>query len=244
MFHFGAEVNILLLFFIFFGTITGYNFVKYAGVAGLHHRSLARGLKNIQIFSFFCFGGFVVTAFMVSTKILLWCSVFGGLTLLYALPVFSKRRNLRSISGIKIFIIALVWAGVTVLLPVTGVKNGIFEDLILEFIQRFILVLVWILPFEIRDLKYDLEQLGTLPQRIGVTRTKIVGLALLVTVILLEFFKSRISFPVLAAFVVMGFMSGLLVLLSKENQNRYFTSFWVESIPILWLLVLVVLRSL
>ena len=44
-----------LNWFIFFGTITGYNFVKYAGVAKLHHRSLTKDLKIIQIFSFICF---------------------------------------------------------------------------------------------------------------------------------------------------------------------------------------------
>ena len=242
MFHFEAEVNFLLLFFIFFGTVTGYNFVKYAGVAGLHHQSLARGLKNIQIFSFLCFAGLAVTAFMVNLEVLLWCVIFGTFTLLYALPVFSKRRNLRSISGIKIFIIALVWAGVTVILPVTDVKNGIFGDPFLEFLQRFLLVLVWILPFEIRDLKYDLEHLGTVPQRIGVTKTKMVGLVMLAMVILLEFFKSRISLTFLIAFVVMCVVTGFFLLGSKEKQNRYFTSFWIESIPILWLLVLVLLR--
>ena len=42
-------------YFIFFATITGYNFVKYAGVAKLHHRSLTEDLKIIQIFSFFIF---------------------------------------------------------------------------------------------------------------------------------------------------------------------------------------------
>ena len=40
--------------FIFLGTITGYNFVKYASVAGLHHRNLTKRLKVIQLFSFVC----------------------------------------------------------------------------------------------------------------------------------------------------------------------------------------------
>ena len=30
-----------ILFFIFFATITGYNFVKYFGIAKFHHRKLA-----------------------------------------------------------------------------------------------------------------------------------------------------------------------------------------------------------
>lgn len=242
--HFGAGLNFSLLLFIFFGVVTGYNFVKYGGVAGLHHRSLTRGLKNIQIFSFVCFVGLVMTSFMVTLEILLWSAIFGSLTILYALPVFSQKRNLRSISGIKIFIIAIVWAGVTVILPVTGVKNVIFEDLLLEFLQRFLLVLVWILPFEIRDLKYDLEQLGTIPQRIGVTRTKIVGLVMLGGVILLELFKVSSTWSFYAALIMMCAVTGFFVMASKEDQSRYFTSFWVEAIPIFWLGILLFLRTL
>ena len=51
--YFGLSYNGNLNYFIFFGTITGYNFVKYASVAKLHHRRLTKNLKIIQIFSFF-----------------------------------------------------------------------------------------------------------------------------------------------------------------------------------------------
>ena len=62
---YGISYNLSLLGFVFFGTITGYNFVKYAGVARFHHRSLTDALKVVQIFSFFivsrphlvCFSG-------------------------------------------------------------------------------------------------------------------------------------------------------------------------------------------
>ena len=54
--YFNLPYNEALDYFIFYGTITGYNFVKYADVAKLHHRSLTRNLKLIQIFSFICFG--------------------------------------------------------------------------------------------------------------------------------------------------------------------------------------------
>jgi len=53
--YFDLPTNTPLNNFIFFGTITGYNFVKYAGVAKLHHRSLTTRLKAIQFFSFCCF---------------------------------------------------------------------------------------------------------------------------------------------------------------------------------------------
>lgn len=242
--HFELQVEKWMLLFIFFGTVTAYNFVKYAGITGLHHRSLAQSLKIIQVFSFFCLAGVGISAFYVAPGVLLWSAIFGALTLLYALPVFNKKRNLRSVSGLKIFIIAFVWAGVTVVLPVTGAKNVIFEALVLEFLQRILLVLAWILPFEIRDLKYDLEQLGTIPQRIGLTKTKILGLFFLLLVLFLEVLKNSGSTASTIAVIIMCIISGIFLAITREKQSRYFTAFWVEAIPILWLLILIFLRIL
>ena len=242
--EFNVEADKNLILFIFFGTICGYNFVKYAGITGLHHRSLTKRLRFIQVFTLICLVGFLISAFLVGFQVLLWSAFFGIFTLLYALPVFSKRRNLRSVSGIKIFIIAFVWAGVTVILPIIPLKNAIFDALAVEFLQRFLLVLVWILPFEIRDLKYDLEQLGTLPQQMGVTKTKLFGVFLLLVILVMEFFQpgkgAEASFYALLLILV---VTGILVWKSKEEQSTYYSAFWVEGIPILWLGALWLFRS-
>lgn len=241
--HFNYAPDTRLLSFVFLATVTGYNFVKYAGVAKLHHRSLATGLRTIQIFSLLAFLFLVYFIFLVDRKILLWASLFGLLTLLYALPVFSRRRNLRSISGVKIFIIALVWAGVTVVLPVIKKEEVLLNNATLEFLQRFLLVLAWIIPFEIRDLKYDLHQLGTLPQRVGVTRTKVFGLALLLAAVFLEVLKPHTAIPSFLAITFIAGVSAVFIWRAKERQSVYFSSFWVEAIPIIWLLVLLFIRG-
>lgn len=230
-----------LLVFTFFGTITGYNFVKYAGIAKLHHASLAKSLRWIQIFSLFSFLVLVWSFFLVSQKVLFWTAFFGIFTLLYALPVFSKRRNLRSISGIKIFIIALVWAGVTVVLPAASAEVAFDQPVLIAFLQRFLLVLVLILPFEIRDLKYDLQQLGTIPQKVGVTKTKMLGSFFLLLMLLLELLKNYHASW--AAFLLMLAMAGVFTWSANERQSKFFASFWVEAIPIFWLLMLLVFMS-
>ena len=53
--QFDLDYDKNVLYFVFFATITGYNFVKYFGVAKFHHRSLAFWLKAIQVFSFIAF---------------------------------------------------------------------------------------------------------------------------------------------------------------------------------------------
>ena len=72
-----------LLIFIFLGTITGYNFVKYAGVAKLHHKSLTSGLQIIQVFSFICFLALCYYAFLIPVKTLLFGVPFIVLTAWY-----------------------------------------------------------------------------------------------------------------------------------------------------------------
>ena len=53
--EFEIDFNISLLWFVFFASITGYNFVKFFGLAKFHHRSLATWLKLIQVISIFSF---------------------------------------------------------------------------------------------------------------------------------------------------------------------------------------------
>ncbi|HER39826.1 MAG TPA: hypothetical protein ENO10_01225, partial [Salinimicrobium catena] len=218
-------IDLNLLGFVFFGAVTGYNFVKYAPIAKLHHRSLAKRLKFIQFFSFCCFVLLLWFTFQVDLEIVIWAAFFGLLTLFYAMPVFSKRRNLRSISGVKVFIISLVWAGVTVILPVLSGKVEMDQNVPVDFLQRFLFVLVLILPFEIRDLKYDLEQLGTIPQKVGVTYTKILGLVLLAVILLLEFLKAPFSGNSFGALLVTAMVTGVLVWMARERQSKYFASF-------------------
>ena len=102
-FYFDFTYQKNLDYFIFFGTITGYNFVKYAGVAKLHHRSLTSDLKIIQIFSLFCFIAMCYYAFLLPLNTLYFSFPFALLTVLYAVPFFGGyEKNLRNIGYLKI----------------------------------------------------------------------------------------------------------------------------------------------
>jgi uncharacterized membrane protein len=89
--------------------------------------------------------------------------VFLGLTLLYTLPFFPNRKNARNWAGIKIFIGSLCWAGVTVFLPLLNEKGNFGIEFYMLLIQRFILIFVLILIFEIIDFKHDDPNLKTVP---------------------------------------------------------------------------------
>lgn len=231
-----------LLFFIFFGSITGYNFVKYAGIAKLHHASLARNLQMIQIFSFFCFLGLVYFTFQQELEILIVAGVLGCFTLLYAIPFGKNRQNLRNIGGVKIFIIALVWAGVVVILPLLG-KIPI-REISITFSQRFLFVIAITLPFEIRDLKFDSGQLNTIPQQIGIANTKKIGYVLLGVMLLLEFLMPYSSLVNFTALVLTLLVSAYFIKAAEIDQGHYYSALWVEGIPVFWSICWVLTRIL
>lgn len=243
-----SKFNILiddnLLWFVFFATITGYNFVKYFGIAKFHHRRLASWLKAIQIFSFFCFLALGYFTFKLPQKTILYLSLFGIVTFFYAIPFLPKRffidtkQNLRSIGGLKVYVIAFVWTGVTVFLPFFNAGKAIIFDVYVEAIQRFILVIVLMLPFEIRDLRFDSVKLSTIPQQIGVKRTKILGIILSVSFFIVEFLKDFITEKLLFSLFLIMTLLIVLVVFSRRNQSIYYSAFLVESVPIIWYAIL------
>ena len=232
--EFDVNVSYNLLGFIFFGTIVGYNFVKFAAIYKKRFMDMYLHLKVVQIFS-------VLALFYFSIQLTgIVLVVFGGfalLTFLYAIPLL-KYKNLRKITGLKITIVAIVWAGVTVLIPLINENVMLDMDSWITFFQRFLFVFVLTLPFEIRDLQFDDLTLETLPQRVGVKKTKIIGILLLVIMMLIELFKDSINLYYLISMFVVTVVLILFLWNSEKKQSNYFSSFWVESIPILWLGIL------
>ena len=232
-----------ILYFVFYATITGYNFVKYFGIAKFHHRSLTDALKVIQIFSLICFVLLCYYAYKLPLKTLIYIAVFGIITFLYAFPFIPKnyyldnQQNLRDVSGLKVYIIALVWVGVTVFLPLINNSIELNADVFLTAFQRLIFVIVLMLPFEIRDLIYDNLKLATIPQKIGVKRTKIIGILLLVFFFFIEFFKDEICNSSVIKTLLITLITLSFLIFTNKKRNSYYSSFWVESIPVLWLLI-------
>lgn len=234
----GLEFNWNLVAFVFFATITGYNFVKYSGIAQLHHLSLTRNLRIIQIFSLFCFLALMYFTFKLHLRTLIATGILGLFTLFYAVPVFSRKRNLRSLPGLKIFVIAIVWAGSTVILPVIEAENPLDFHVIIDTLQRFMLVVALTLPFEIRDLQFDESDLDTIPQTLGVRNTKIFGTFLLILIFFIELFQAyfeNIKFLILTIILI---TSGIMLWASRRIQHKYYASFWVEAVPVLYFLIL------
>ncbi|WP_025743997.1 UbiA prenyltransferase family protein [Aquimarina pacifica] len=234
-----------LMFFSFFGAITAYNFVKYSEVSKLYHKRINKSMGGIHLITIISSILFVYFLSRFSFLKILYLFPFITLTILYVVPVFPKNKNLRSLAGVKIFIIALLWAGITVLIPITYSEKSITMDFWIEMIQRFLFIVVMMLPFEIRDLQYDDSSLETVPQRIGVTRTKIFGSILLAIFLLVTIAKEELLSSVeILSTILITTISLLFLWGTEKRQSKYYCSFWVESIPIFWLFIIWVLKSI
>lgn len=237
MFHISYEDSIA--HFAFFGTIVGYNFVKYDALARAKKIQMRNELKAIALFSFCCFILVGYYFFQLQRVTQIVAVVFLSITLLYTLPFFPTKRNARNWAGVKIYIVALCWVGVTLGLPILNAEIPITADFYLKCLQRFILIFVLVLVFEIIDLANDDPHLKTVPQQIGVRRTKLLGLLLLLPFYFLEFLKSNFDKKQLVVNLLLVIMISLFLIFANDKRSKYYTSFWVESIPIVWWMLLI-----
>lgn len=241
--EFNLQPNNRVLVFTFFATVTGYNFVKYFGVAKFNFRSLSVWLKQIQIFSLFSFMAMLFFAAQIQYQALSIIVVLGAITFLYAIPFFpkpiipKKAKNLRAISGLKIYIIAVVWAITVVVFPLVNENHKLDTMVYLILLQRFLFVIIIMLPFEIRDMKNDSLKLLTIPQQIGVFNTKLIGVLMLVVCVLLEYLKNRLLTTTGFVFVLIHIITLGFLVVSSVNQKKYYSAFWVEALPIFWLVL-------
>jgi uncharacterized membrane protein len=229
--------------FAFFGTIVGYNFVKYGELARTKKLQMRSQLRLIVFFSFcsFIMTGYYFFQLERITQIV--GVVLLGFTLLYTLPFFPNRKNARNWAGVKIYIVSLCWVGVTVFLPLLKAKGTFGTEFFIFSIQRFILIFVLILIFEIIDLKHDDPNLKTVPQQIGVENTKKLGYLLMVLFCLMEVFNFKYQLLILELIfkIAIACITGLFLAFANEKRSKYYTSFWAESIPVLWWVCLLLL---
>lgn len=220
-------------------TVTGYNCIKYGYAHQLLKTKNALGIKLVSGL------GVLLTLngiFPLNTERVVLLLTMGLLTVSYGIPKLVVPINLRSSKGLKIFLVALVWVGSTVFLPVayaTSMPNSLSPALV---VSHFIFVLVATLPFEIRDLQQDASSLGTWPQLLGVGGTKMRGYGLLVVFVLLESYHLKDTGQLIISGVIASLL-GVFLAFSRKNQSTYYSSFWVESIPIVWWALLVLYES-
>ncbi|MGV8947437.1 MAG: hypothetical protein ACOH1N_13475 [Lutibacter sp.] len=235
--------NNLLPFFVGFSIIISYNLIRYYEITEnrliWYKDWFFKNIKKIITLSLLSAIGIVYilffTGFYLKSLVILF--PFAFMTFFYAIPLFKIGKteiSFRNFPAIKIFSIAIAWAGISVLFPLHEAQYQFTLDIYLEFIQRVLLLLAITIPFDIRDVDADSTSLKTLPQMLGIINAKILGTLLLLWFVLLENFKTNLTNSSLLTLLLVGTITGFFLWFSSPKKTRYYTSFWVESIPIIW----------
>ncbi len=155
--------------------------------------------------------------------------------LVYSLPLIDiqyKRKNLREIYILKVFIISIIWVLSTVYLPYIefGKEIGILSLINLMFRQLFFIAVI-ALTFDLRDIQEDTKNnLFTIPVIIGQKNSKLLCLMLLSCSLLLALYQQAYTNQEL---IYPAFISAaattLLVFFSNNKRNRYYYVFWLDG---------------
>ena len=161
-------------------------------------------------------------------------------TVAYTIP-FYKKYNLRSYPIIKILTISISWTLSIVVLPFYEILDSF--QLIYYSVIIFLMVTAQMVPFEIRDARLDAHYVKNSVNIYGLKAIKIVGYILLLSILVFQIINIQInnSFELHFSSLIILIIMTLLIRKSTDNQSKYFSSLVVESIPVYWLIMDLVL---
>lgn len=228
-------------FFVFFSTIVSYNFIRFQNIYKTKNwiTNWFEKQKKVLFFVSVISGvGLLFFLFRLNLKAVIILIPFIILTFFYGVQLPNTSVSLRRIPGLKTFLIAFCYAGITVVFPLVQNSIEIEVSTGLLFFQRLFFVLLITIPFDIRDVKFDSYKLKTIPQYFGIRLAKVAGVLLVILIILIELvFLDHRDKQQTILFIITGFAL-ILLLFSKKEQSKYYSSFWVEALPIVWCLLL------
>ena len=231
---------VLDILFVLTATHFAYNFIKY-------YELIVSKNKPIYDFSITFFLPALISFFILiyiffvftfTKQVLVVCITF--LTVAYTIP-FYKKYNLRSYPIIKILTISISWTLSIVVLPFYEILDSF--QLIYYSVIIFLMVTAQMVPFEIRDARLDAHYVKNSVNIYGLKAIKIVGYILLLSILVFQIINIQInnSFELHFSSLIILIIMTLLIRKSTDNQSKYFSSLVVESIPVYWLIMDLVL---
>lgn len=177
-------------------------------------------------------------------NLIIFCLLIFSLIISFLYVVKIRNISLREVPYLKIHLIALVCTisvGLIILMNENHMDRSNFSLTNCAFVlAHYFYFLAITIPFDIRDLKYDSPTLKTIPQVVGIRKTRMLSLFLFVLYLtILVLFKTTIYKN--PAFIITSLLT--LILLVKSNEKRpdfYFSGVVEGSIFMMGLSYLVV----
>jgi hypothetical protein len=190
----------------------------------------------------------------------LWCISAGIISAGYALPLIPAKprwKRLRDLPGIKIFLIALVWAVVCGMWPLCERHNvdcfvgwpGSLQYVTMRLFSIFIFAIyaafafAITVPFDVRDFLIDGANVKSLPALLGIKRSLLIAVStLIICAVACLFF----AFPAnqhskgLLAFAAACIPTAIIVAKATPRRHEYYFSFLTDgTLLLVWAAVFV-----
>ena len=180
-------------------------------------------------------------------KVQLATVLAGLLSMAYVLPWLGGRRRLRDLNYLKIFLIAFVWAWVSVVLPALALHLEWSIPVWILFLERLLFIFAITLPFDIRDLEVDAHnRVLTLPAVLGLKKTRILAAGSLFVMLLLSLLNYWVQAYSAGAVLGLGCSVGIaygLIHFSPRFQHDYYFSGLLDGMMILQFLIIYTLTK-
>ena len=227
------------LFIIFFATFFDYNlhrlYTLHFSPEALKGERHAWLLKNTKLF-YWLMGisciGFFISISQAKSEIIITLLPFAALTIFYSIPFLRYKGRLirlRDLPYLKVFLIALNWTLITVLLPLIQYGQSYnHPELMAIILERFFFVLALCIPFDIRDIAIDRRAgLKTIPTRIGATNSfRLAYVCLIVMAVFSLFHYRQVGTPLIG---IAFLLSGIIAFIAIFNAKRRLTNLYLYA---------------
>ena len=222
-----------LFIFVFCATVVTYNFIRYFPLSEAN----ATLIRPIFIFSFLTVIGLCISATKLTFNSLILASL-GVLSFSYVMP---NNRFLKGFVNCLISNHLLLWVlGISRCFASSyNYQRQLSTSAVVVWIQMALWTFATMIPFEIRDICGDSDRMKTIPQIFGVKGAKMIGTFSLIAVVKLSYFLIN-EIEDMTPTVLTAAIATVLLRKSNEEQSPYFASFWVESLPMVWLLSILI----
>ena len=231
---------------VFGATLFIYSFQRIIRLRGFKNSSSKRHIwlqKNKFFIYAFAFSGLVLAAlfyllFFFSISSFIFLSIIGFCSLLYPLRLKKNLPTLRELPFLKIHIIALSWTLVCLVWPLFYNQTSFIASYFIIFIANYLFFIAITIPFDIRDLPFDLPNQKTIPQLYGIKKSKMIAFLLLsISFVLLAYVELGFLFNPL--FYTTYFGNAFLLFYIKSNTSELVFSGvldgWLMLYGLMWL---------
>lgn len=199
---------------------------------------MLRHRKALIVFNILLAIHVVLAIYLTNSSIQIALLILSLVAIFYAIPFLkwkNKKIRIRDFGLAKPFILGLSWAGVTVILPYFNSEQYLnINELILLFLERFFFISALCIPFDIRDLPYDKNNMlqNSIPTQFGIQKSIMLSKFLFLIFLGITFYHYAVlkdmHFFVLAAALSLAY---IFFLLRKDlkKQDPYFFTFYLDG---------------